>query len=169
MYVSTGHCWLFTHVLSLLCAIWFIALWLLAAIGGCSGGVVGRRVGYWSLCFPSLENIVFQDHHCTVTCVEQEELWCFSLFFFGLLFFGSSFGFFSLWADLCVYSMESASPSYSKCPLKTMYGFGCLFYNGLNLIRVMVTCCMVLFELNVITFACVCVLFSILNPSTVSS
>lgn len=48
----------------------------------------------------------------------------------------------------------------AKRPLKAMYGFGCLFYNGLNLIRVMVTCCMVLFELNVITFARLCVIIS---------
>lgn len=58
----------------------------------------------------------------------------------------------------CVYSMEPSLLSYSECPLNAMYGFGCLFYNRLNLIRVMVTCCMVLFELNVITFARICVM-----------
>lgn len=47
---------------------------------------------------------------------------------FCFLFLGPFFGY--LVSGLtCVYSLESSSLSYSDCPLNTMYGFGCLFYN----------------------------------------
>lgn len=61
----------------------------------------------------------------------------------------------------CVYSLRSSHNTVS--PLNAMYGFRCLFYNGCESSLGDGDLCMVLFELNVITFACVCVLMILNN------
>lgn len=69
---------------------------------------------------------LFWDHHCILMCVQKGAL-C-------LLF------------TVCISSLWSGLPVF-------LYASGCLFSNWVNLIRVAVSCRMVSFELNIITFA----------------